>query len=177
MTIAAAPCCVLCGVPCVDDRFRFTLVQSVQALVARRCVRTAFHYRALMEQPSDARCAICLHCINWRRRSRRTLLTPRPAHTPFDSILMFALTPGHAEDPDSRCFLRLAHAALDPCNGFASLVPDPARVVLQAAVAPELSRGLRVGVALRAWWDANERTPFFRHAGTSRAVRRMLARY
>ncbi len=89
---------------------------------------------------------------------------------------MFALTPGHAEEPDSRCFSRLAHAALDPCNGYASLVPDAARVILCAAAPFECrrDRALRVPALLRAWWDANEHTPFFRHAGTSRAVRRIL---
>ena len=127
-----------------------------------------------MAQPVDTRCAICFHCINWRRRSRRLLLTPRLVHTPFDSILMFALTPGHAEEPDSRCFPRLVQTVLDASNGFASLVPDPARLILLSAVGP--TQKARVAAGLQAWWDANERTPFFRHPGTSRAIRRMLTR-
>ncbi len=102
------------------------------------------------------------------------LLTPRLVYTPFDSILMFALTPGHVEEPDSRCFPRLVCTVLDPSNGFASLVPDPARVVLSSAVGP--AHKTRVAAGLQAWWDANERTSFFRHPGTSRAVRRMLTR-
>jgi hypothetical protein len=170
----ACPCCILCGAPCESDRFRFTPVQSVQALLRRRCIRTAFHFGAILARPEEDRCAICFHCINWRRRSRRLLLAPRLVYTPLDSILMFALTPGHAEDPDSRCFVRLARTALDPANGFASLVPDPARAVLEAAVGP--THKARAAAALLGWWDANERTPFFRHPGTSRAVRRMLSR-
>ena len=166
--------CILCGALCTPDRFRYTTVQSVQAMASKRCVRTGFHYAAVMSQPPAGRCVICFHCINWRRRSRRMLLAPRLAHTPFDSILMFALTPGHVEDPDSRCFLRLARTVLDPSNGFASIVPDPARVVLQSAVGP--TQKARVAAGVQAWWDANERTSFFRHPGTSRAVRRVLTR-
>jgi hypothetical protein len=170
----ASRCCVLCGVACSPDRFRFTPVQSVQALLSRRCIPTGFHFGLVMAQPREGRCVICFHCINWRRRSRRVLLTPRLVHTPFDSVLMFALAPGHAEDPDSRCFPRLARTVLDPSNGFAALVPDPARVILASVVGG--TQKLRLETGLRAWWDLNERTPFFRHPGTSRAIRRLLTR-
>ena len=148
-------------------------MQCVQDLLTKRCIRTAFHYKVIMELPAGGRHLICSHCTNWRRRSRRTLLAPRRTYTPFDAMLMFALMPGYAEEPDSRCILRLARTVLDASNSFMSVLPDPARVILSGM---DPTNGGRVPSVLRGWWDANERTPFFRHAATSRVIRRMLSR-
>ena len=171
MPPAPAHCCLLCGCPCVHPNCRYTPLADIKALVRQRCVETAFHYAALLALPERGRHMVCPSCINWRRRSRCCHPPPprhgrarRRAFTPFDGILLHALAPGSVEDPDCRCGPRLRATLLDPANGFAGLVPAPARAVL-AAAAPN---------RLRAWWDANDHSPFFRHAGTARAVRQML---
>jgi len=163
-------CCLLCGCPCVHPNCRYTPLADVQALVRQRCIETAFHYAALLALPERGRHMICPGCINWRRRSRRHLLPPprhgrahRRAYTPFDGMLLHALAPGSVEDPDSRCGPRLRATLLDPANGYAGLLPAPARAVLAAAPADRVA----------AWWEANDRSPFFRHPGTARAVRQM----
>lgn len=167
-----APCCLLCGMPCLHPDCRYTPLPVVQALVRQRCAQTAFHYAALLALPDAGRHMVCPTCINWRRRSRCRLYTRcrtwsrRAVYTPFDSMLMHALAPGFAEEPDRRCAPRLRAALLHPDNGFAGLVPAGARAVLAAVRDREATLG-------RAWWDANERTHFFRHPLTARIVRQM----
>ena len=165
-------CCLLCGLPCTHPNCRYTPLAAIQALVRQRCVETAFHYAALLALPDAGRHMVCPTCINWRRRSRcrpytrRRRWNRRVVYTPFDSMLMHALAPGFAEDPDRRCTARLCAALLHPGNGYAGLVPAGARAVLAAVCDGEAPLA-------RAWWDANERTQFFRHPLTARLVRQM----
>ena len=58
------------------------------------------------------------------------------------------------------------------CNAFASVVPEPARATLLAILGEHPDSMAHRTVA--SWWDVNERTPFFRHPQTARAVRHML---
>ena len=167
-------CCLLCGQPCTHPNCRYTPLQTVKALVRQRCIETALHYAAVVALPDTGRHMVCPSCINWRRRSRcrpytrRRRWNKRHIYTPFDSMLMHVLAPGFAEDPDRRCAARLCGVLLDPDNGFAGLVPAPARAVLAAVRGAWPEPGDAVA---RAWWAANERTPFFRHAQTARVVR------
>ncbi len=89
---------------------------------------------------------------------------------PFSSIILYALAPGYFPEPDHRCFERLARAAADTANAFASVIPEPAREILLATV-----QGRRAEVMpprlISAWWGANGRTTFFRHPETARVVR------
>ena len=168
--------CLLCGQPCTHPNCRFTPLQSVQALVRQRCIETTLHYAALLALPDEGRHMVCPACINWRRRSRCRPYTRRRrwsrfrVYTPFDGMLIHALAPGFAEDPDRRCAVRLCAALLDPANGYAGLVPTPARAVLEAVAGPAAEH---TDAVARAWWEVNERTPFFRHAHTARAVRQL----
>lgn len=200
------PPCLLCGCPCAHADCRYVPLQAIRALVRQRCAPTAFHYAALHALPEGGRHMLCPPCVNWRRRSRGRpytrfrRVTRRPTLTPFDrhgpapprarlgpdppggarSMLLHALAPGFAEDPDQRCLPRLCNALLDPRNGYASLVPAPAHAVLRE-VAARLALGPPAGepasdAVARAWWDANERSPFFRHPLAARAVRRLQRR-
>lgn len=174
--------CLMCGAPCPAEECRYAGVGAVQDLIRPRCARTSFHYAAVMALPRDARRALCLPCVNWRRRSRRDRryyspgagMARRVTYTPLDSVLMFALQPGHTPEPDHRSLCRLVRAALDPANAFAAVVPAPARAIL-ARVADEPPAGVAQAL-LRAWWEANEGTVFFRSPGTARAVRGMVKR-
>jgi hypothetical protein len=87
---------------------------------------------------------------------------------------MFALQPGHTPEPDYRCLPRLVRAAADPRNAFAAVVPAQVRAILERVVA-EPPREIAAAL-LRAWWDANEGTVFFRSPGTARAVRALAKR-
>jgi hypothetical protein len=171
-----AHCCLLCGQPCTHPNCRFTPLPAVQALVRQRCIATTLHYAAVLALPDAGRHMVCPYCINWRRRSRIRSFTRRRrgakcrVYTPFDGMLIHALAPGFAEDPDRRCAVRLCGVLRDPANGYAGLVPAPVRAVLEAIAGPSAERADAVA---RAWWEVNERTPFFRHAPTARAVRQL----
>jgi hypothetical protein len=86
------------------------------------------------------------------------------------SIILFALAPGYFPEPDHRCFERLARAAADPSNAFASVVPEQARAALASILSgcrPECMPHRLVC----SWWDLNASTTFFRHPETARVVR------
>ncbi len=172
----------MCGAPCDAARCRYASVADIHALLRPRCVRTSFHYAAVMALPPEGRRPLCLPCINWRRRSRRDRryymldagFMRRVTYTPLDSILMFALQPGHTPEPDYRCLPRLARAAADPANAFAAAVPAQARAVLRRVLDEPPDR--MAAALVRAWWDLNEGTAFFRSPGTARAVRALVKR-
>ena len=174
--------CLMCGSPCDAARCRYAGVAEIHDLLRPRCVKTRFHYAAVMALPPEGRRPLCLPCINWRRRSRRDRryyysgagVMRRVTYTPLDSILMFALQPGHTPEPDYRCLPRLIRAAVDPGNAFAAVVPAQARAVLQRVVDEPPARV--AAALLRAWWDVNEGTVFFRSPGTARAIRGMVKR-
>ena len=172
--------CVMCGSPCDPGRCRYASVGEIHALLRPRCIKTQFHYAAVMALPKEERRPLCFPCINWRRRSRRDRrycsggAAHRVTYTPLDSILMFALQPGHTPEPDYRCLSRLVRVAVDPCNAFATIVPVQIRTVLESVVA-EPTRTL-VSALLRVWWEMNEGTVFFRSPGTARAVRALTKR-
>lgn len=160
----AAPFCLLCGVPCDDpQQCRVSDTSAVQSVVAKHCTPTSLHYRSLLALPPNERRPVCLHCSNWKRRSRKKSQRRRGgSYTPLDGVLLHAASPGHFPEPDRRCLRRLAQVAADPRNGFAAAVPHPLRTVLAG------------DSLLQAWWDENDRTSFFRFAETARAVRKVL---
>jgi hypothetical protein len=88
------------------------------------------------------------------------------------SILLFALSPGYFQEPDHRCFERLARVASKLSNGFASIIPEAVRVTLLAILGEHPDTMAHQTVA--SWWDINERTAFFRHPQTARVVRHMM---
>ena len=134
--------CILCGCPCTAQQVcRVADTDAVQKNVALRCAPTSFHYQAVLKLPSNTRCILCIHCINWRRRSQRftrgrsPLGCPRRScFTPLDSILLHALAPGAYSDPDTRCFQRLARLAADTGNLYASLIPESVRQTLNQSL-------------------------------------------
>ncbi len=162
----AAPYCLLCGCHCADpEDCRVTDASVVQDILRRRCAPTAFHYRSAMAlRPSD-RYPLCMPCVNWGRRNRRKRARAKKTHTPLDSVILHALSPGHFPEPDHRCLERLAKSAADPHNGFAAVVPPKLRPLLERAAQADF---------LAEWWNLNQRTSFFRHSETARAVRHCL---
>ena len=162
----AAPYCLLCGCHCQDSsECRVTDASAVHDLLRRRCAPTAFHYKSVMALPPTGRYPLCMPCVNWGRRNRRKRTRATKTHTPLDSAILHALSPGHFPDPDHRCLLRLTAAAADPLNGFAAIVPAKLRPLLERAGQADF---------LAEWWAVNQRTSFFRHSETARAVRHCL---
>lgn len=162
----AAPYCLLCGCPCADpDDCRVTDASAAQDLLRARCLPTAFHYRAALAVSPAERYPLCMPCVSWARRNKKKRPRAPRVHTPLDGAILHALAPGHFPEPDQRCLARLAKSAADPGNGFAALVPPKLRPLLQRAGRADF---------VSAWWDANQRTAFFRHPETARAVRHCL---
>lgn len=172
--------CLLCGVPYNSKKsFRDADVSTVQTVVRQRCVPSNFHHASLMALPPGGRAVMCWQCVTWTRRARKFLRERRRygrgsqrVPTPLDSVLLHTIAPGFFPEPDRRCFERLAAAAIDGCNGFASVVPCELLEILRDVLAkspptPDVLRAEHV----RSWWTANEETAFFRHAETARVVR------
>ncbi len=88
------------------------------------------------------------------------------------SILLFALAPGYFQEPDHRCFDRLVRVASELSNGFASIIPEAARVTLLSVLNDHPDTMAHRTVA--SWWEVNECSAFFRHPQTARVVRHML---
>lgn len=180
----AAPFCALCGVPCEDTQLcRVADASAVQQILRSRCAETALHYRAVLALPPGERRPVCMFCVNWKRRAAsavgrsRERLPNSKCYTPLDSVVLHALSPGHFPEPDQRCFDRLARVAADPRNGYAALIPECVRRVLEAAVEAKAGGASPEDVQvamLRRWWRANEGTTFFRFPETARAVRQSL---
>jgi len=81
----AAPYCLLCGVHCADPQdCRVADAADVQALVARRCTPTAFHYKSVQALPPAARYPLCMPCVSWRRRAKKKRASAEKGYTPLD---------------------------------------------------------------------------------------------
>jgi len=170
-----APFCLFCGARCDDpDSFRLVDASDAQASLRARCLPTAFVYASVMALPPADRRPICITCCNWKRRGsrgppRRSGRAGRKVLAPLDSILLFCLAPGQFPEPDRRRIASLLRVASDPSNGYACFVPEQAKAVMLSTrdkPADEATEAI-----VRAWWEANERTAFFRHPATARAVR------
>lgn len=162
----AAPYCLLCGCHCADpDDCRVTDASVVQDILRARCLPTSFHYRSALNLSPASRYPLCMLCVSWSKRNKNKRPRAPKVHTPLDSAILHALAPGHFQEPDRRCLARLCRAAGDPRNGFASVVPPKLRPVLQ--------RGGRADF-MSVWWETNQRTAFFRHPETARAVRHSI---
>jgi hypothetical protein len=57
----------------------------------------------------------------------------------------------------------------DEANGYACLIPAPARSILGPQGAD-----VRLDAVILRWWAENGHTPFFRSCETARAVRRCI---
>lgn len=174
--------CTLCGVPCGGhDCYRLVDASAVQATVRDCCAPTAMHYASVLALPAEGRRALCPFCVSWSRRAnalsakrRAAPARPRkPVLTPFDSVLLHSLAPGHFPEPDERSFARLAAVVASRENAFASLVPWSTRPFLGAGSEEPLDgeRALDRRRQAATWWALNERTSFFRHGETAKTVR------
>jgi hypothetical protein len=83
--------CLMCGAQSDPVRCHYITVSIVQDDVRARCVPTSFHYAAVMAMQPEVQAPICLHCVNWRRYSRRGLpiqapvrVVKRKTYTPLD---------------------------------------------------------------------------------------------
>ena len=170
----ATPFCMLCGVRCSHpDSFRIVDAQEIQQLLKKKCTPTAFHYAAALSHPASERRALCISCVSWKRRvsqgsAWRDRLRVKPL-TPLDSVLMFCLAPGQFPEPDRRAIERQLKTAADPDNGYAWTIPEEIKCII--AKAKEEPAELAATTVIRTWWKANEKTSFFRHPATARAVR------
>jgi hypothetical protein len=173
----SVPFCALCGTGCDESRkFRVFNVSAVQDLVKQRCVPTAFHYASVMRLDGGGRHPLCMPCVNWMHRAHNIVKhkgcrkrAVRETYTPLDSVVMYALAPGHCQEPDQRSLGRLAAVACEEKNGFAAVVPEEIRAILRRSQVH--GREMIDAAMLFAWWRANESTLFFRHSETARAVR------
>lgn len=174
---ACAPFCALCGTSCKNPQsYRVTDMSTLQKLVKERCVPTAFHYQSLMQIAPEKRYPLCMACVNWMSRAQLILRKKshrkravRETYTPLDSILMYAFVPGHSHEPDQRSLERLAAVACEENNGFSAIIPVEIRQILDDS--QDYGKDMIDTSLLFAWWRANEKTMFFRHPETARAIR------
>lgn len=176
--------CVLCGV--LDDRTQVVNAESLHAIVKRMCIPTGFHYESFMsvEYGKDDGVRLCQRCMNWRKgcvRGRKAYSKPfslhrkhREIYTPFDSVVMYALEPGHFAQPDQRTFHRLIHVVLSETNAFRSILPDTVREILTPLKGDSPDDTDTARKIAQNWFKVNEETQFFRNPCCAKAVRRAL---
>jgi hypothetical protein len=94
--------------------------------------------------------------------------------TPFDSVLLYLLTPGEVDKPDQRSLQRLLNALGSTGNQFQGLLPHPVQLIL-AEVVGIVDTDLEDAIFL-AWWKTNEEPLFFRSGATAKCLRRLFKR-
>jgi hypothetical protein len=92
--------------------------------------------------------------------------------TPFDSVLLYLLTPGEVDKPDQRSLQRLLKALGSTGNQFQGLLPHPVQQILHQVMGV-VDSDLEDAIFL-AWWKANEEPLFFRSGATAKCLRRLF---
>ena len=162
--------CILCGSSALTSEKHYILHSRLLHALDTSIEPTKLHYTMLRELPPQERHLICRHCSNWLRYLRHKSV--KKQYTPLDTVLMFALEPGSVPEPDRRSLYRLLATATDPNNRFAGAIPYPARKIMQQAVS--VNKQHVAAALVRAWWEYNGYTVFFRNKSTSRIVRRVV---
>ena len=182
----SSPChCVLCGVetsltgPEGRGARECSLLET-REFVQSRCIPTQWHYTAVLglsqgaTLDSPGTSSLCTTCFQWRRRvgNRRCM---KKSLTPFDSVVLYALSPGTVAKPDKRSLRRLVHCLTSPGNQFQGLLPAPAHDILTRLVG--VSEDALEERLLLAWWEVNERPILFQNGATSKCFRQMFKRH
>jgi hypothetical protein len=155
-----------------------TITQVKSFIKENKVKKTDFHYRIIMQMQDDDRSAYhtCILCQNWmlyhcktRDKHKKKVLK---MFTPLDHVILHTLEPGKIQEPDHRCFKRIASVVSNPNNFFADIIPFATKRILEA------SRGfggeeLPEKIALN-WWKYNNETIFFQCKYTSKRVRRAV---
>jgi hypothetical protein len=187
--------CVLCGAQFSP----FTLatspphiepVKDFHSFLLSRCTQTQWHFTSLIAlcensptptdptDPTQQTVSMCSRCFQWRRRtSARNTLSK--CFTPFDSVLLYALSPGETTKPDRRTLSRLITEMSSDTNAFHSIVPAPVRTILSRADEAKQDGGTYEAVEdalLLQWYEENERPTFFRSGATAKCFRHMFKR-
>lgn len=155
------PICVMCGWVFEGAKgLRMRDTGELQSLVRRQWRPGPFAYAGIMTiaDPTTTCCAMCLK----RRRGNPKIRGPKKSMMPMDEYILSLLAPGRSLDRRRqkrmrRSLLRDVQGARNP---FAAIP-----WILSIAQAP---------CPIRAWWDRNLRTKYFRHKATARAVRMMI---
>jgi hypothetical protein len=163
--------CGLCGIHLTAGlKRRFQCPADIQSFVTRRCKPTPFLYAHLtnQEQHSVKRQALCIPCVNWKRRvgSGVGLKRTRRPMLQFDQLVIYLLQPGKHQEPDHRCMERLVRAVRQGgANPFACVLPVPVRTIVSRI------QGDTYFDCVMAWWEYNGKTEFFASAQEARRVR------
>lgn len=155
------PCCIFCGNPVVRKYNRSaTDLGAVQDFFSQRCVKTGFHFAAVMAMTErDQVVSFCAGCRGWQRRVQHS--GRRRRHfTPVDHVIYVVLSPGAAPDLDQRNWHYSAQCILDADNLFVDLLPLAVRsILLEMLQSPPTSDHREV--LARAWYKYNENPEFF----------------
>ena len=176
--------CVFCGVSACEAQpdalpMRQGTICELRAFLFSWCIPTTWHFEALKkicenaESHPDSAFSMCKLCFQWRRRTgvRRSMTK---CFTPFDSVLLYLLTPGEVDKPDQRSLQRLLNALGSTGNQFQGLLPHPVQLILTEVVGI-VDTDLEDAIFL-AWWKTNEEPLFFRSGATAKCLRRLFKR-
>ena len=181
--------CVLCGAQFSPSTLatsppNIESVRDFHSFLLSRCRQTQWHHSALLtlceENSADPTqtVSMCARCFQWRRRtSARNTLSK--CFTPFDSVLLYALTPGETPKPDRRTLSRLIAEMSSDANAFRSIIPASVRNILSRADEAKQDGGTYEAVEdalLLQWYEENERPTFFRSGATAKCFRHMFKR-
>ena len=156
--------CFFCGISLPRNRQRrYKPSQDLQEFVRARCVPTPLAYACITEADGlREESPVCIPCINWKRRAG---VRGQKQYLQVDQLIAYILQPGRMDELDQRCVGRLIDALADPSNPLAPSLPLPVSAIVKRLDAHDLPS------IVRAWWELNGRTRFFRHAQTARLVR------
>ena len=187
-------CCVFCGCPinshksdpnghksrmyCRSD----TPLRSVRSFLETRCVKTGFHYAAVMQlsggdDESNALVSVCSACRGWRRRIVRRCRSVRGRLgrylTPFDSVVKGVLAPGTVLSLDQRNWHLVAEGLIHQGNLFKDVLPLPVRSILTKMLESTDKADHRALMA-RTWYDYNSRPEFFSSGKLAHMIKRFM---
>lgn len=132
----------------------------VQDFLSQRCVKTGFHYAAVMGMTGrDQVVSFCAGCRGWQRRVHHS--GKRHRHfTPVDHVIYVVLSPGAAPDLDQRNWHYCAQRILDAENLFLDVLPVAVQSILAEMLQSSPSSDHREVLA-KTWYKYNENPEFF----------------
>jgi len=159
--------CALCGINLHGLRRRFQALQDLRAFVRAKCRATPFAFPLLATVESQHRHAVCIPCINWKRRvcGQGGMKRCQKPCLQLDQLMLFMMQPGDSPEPDHRCMSRLFQALRDEGNPYRQMFPLPVTWMLSRMKEDTYAHAVAV------WWEFNGRTQFFRTAAEARRVR------
>lgn len=158
--------CTLCGIRFDRGKRRFQEWGNILEFLRKRCKPSPFVHRLLVQDEGQGIRALCIPCVNWKRRVEGTgLKRIRTPPLQIDHLIMYLMQPGRQQEPDHRCMERLIRAVRQDDNPFLSALPLPAQSIVRRL------KGDSYGHVVAAWWDYNGKSEFFQSAQEARRVR------